>query len=163
MECPSGSAYYMQALLVWSRYTVFLRYTTRPAYSVYMARILVNLDALLERRGVSRYKVAMEAQRLGGVAASSVYAIIRGDISPRLDTLAVVIEALENVSEQAVHISEILTYDRTAAPHTPEKFTLSPVEGDPARKKMTNPGWVKRTRDELRADRMMAQEAPETE
>lgn len=163
MECPSGSAYYMQALLVWSRYTVSLRYTTRPAYSVSMARILVNLDALLEQRGVSRYKVAMEAQRLGGVAASSVYAMIRGDIAPRLDTLAVVIEALENVSEQSVHISEILTYDRTAAPRVTERFTLSPSETEPGRKKMTNPSWVKRARDELRADRMKALKAPEEE
>lgn len=95
-----------------------------------MAVIKVKLDELLEKRGLSRYRLAEEVRGGGELGSSTVYALVRGEFYPRLETLAVLMSLIERLTGRPVELSDVLEYDRDGTPPEPKQH--DPGTGRPA-------------------------------
>lgn len=88
-----------------------------------MPAIRLTLDKALEERGISRYKLAAEVKRQTGYGESTVYGAVRGQFLPRLETLAAMLSALEELSGKPIELCDVLEYDRDASTPATPKFS----------------------------------------
>lgn len=89
-----------------------------------MPAIRLKLSELLEERGLTRYRLAEGVKQEAGLSQAAVYAILRGEIMPRIDTLSMLMVALEKETGKPVSLSDVLDYDLSApTPSPPRAFS----------------------------------------
>lgn len=59
------------------------------------------------------------------MGSSTVYAIVRGQFPPRLETLAALMEIVEALSGEPVSLTDVLEYDKFAPTVKPTPFSVS--------------------------------------
>ena len=77
-----------------------------------MGSIDVTLDIALAKRGITAYRIAKAADLSNtGLTSGAVYNIISGRARPSLESLAIILDLANNLTDQRIDIKDILYYD----------------------------------------------------
>lgn len=77
-----------------------------------MGSIDVTLDIALESRGITAYQIAKAADlSKRNITPGAVYNIISGRARPSLESLAIILDLANDLTDQRIDIKDVLYYD----------------------------------------------------